>query len=78
MSRSPSTHAKQRLTLELPTAVREQMEELRASTHAESVTEVIRRAIAVYASLVSLDGDVHVVVKRNGREEHVLLLRGLL
>jgi hypothetical protein len=55
------------------------MEELRVATHAESVTEVIRRAIAVYAALVSLEGEVHMIVKKpNGREERVLLLRGLL
>ena len=66
------------MTLELPAVVREQIEQLRASTNADSATEVIRRAIAVYASLVDLDGDIHAVVNRNGREERVLLLRGLL
>ena len=42
---------KRRLNLELNVEVRERLEELRRTTKAESLAEVIRRALAVYEAL---------------------------
>jgi hypothetical protein len=53
MPRPASSDDKVRLHLELPRRLRERLDALRALTEADSVTEVIRRAIAVYDVLVT-------------------------
>ena len=82
MSRPKSTLKKSRLTLELAVPVRERLEELRARTGAESVTEVIRRAVAFYDAFLGVEGDgaiVSIVVKhKDGREEGMLIPSGYI
>ena len=48
MSRPVRTIKKQRLNLDLPLGVKERIEQLRDTTHADSMSEVVRRALAVY------------------------------
>jgi hypothetical protein len=48
MGRSRNPHEKVRLTLDLPAKVRERMEEIRELSGADTLTEVVRRALAVY------------------------------
>jgi hypothetical protein len=49
--RNAANVPKSRLTLELTEAVRQRLEDLRLRTQADSLTEVIRRALAVYDHL---------------------------
>ena len=67
------TPAKQRLNLEVAASVRERLESLRRSTEAESLTEVIRRALAVYEFLVKhkKNGARLIVEQRNGTRTEV-------
>ena len=46
------TAAKTRLNLEMTVKVKENLERLREQTDAQSFTEVIRRALALYRSLL--------------------------
>lgn len=64
MARPRSVHTKTRLTLELAAPVRQRIDGLRERTGAESVTEVIRRALALYDAVVALQerGEVRLVV----------------
>jgi hypothetical protein len=67
MARPASVHEKKRLTLELPAPVRERLDQLRERTGAESVTEVIRRALALYDAVVSLgERDVRLLLIPRG------------
>jgi hypothetical protein len=52
MPRTASRIAKTRLTLEVAVCVRDQMESIRDRVGADSITEVIRRAVALYASVL--------------------------
>ena len=63
-----------RLNLAVSEAVKERVEAIRDETHAESVTEVIRRALAVYDLLITRSNDGATVVIREGKEEKELLL----
>lgn len=64
-----------RLNLEFPADVRDRLEALRDQVGAESLTEVIRRAVAVYAMLVhEQNGGGHPVVRyENGDEREIML-----
>lgn len=53
MPRQPSPNPKTRLNLEVSESVRTLLEDLRKRTDADSLTEVIRRAVAVYDVLVA-------------------------
>lgn len=66
---------KTRLTLSIPTAVRERLEELQSATGAESMTEVIRRALAVYEVLIDARvlGEKVVVKTKKGERELLLV-----
>ncbi len=81
MSRPATVHEKRRLTLEFTAAVRERMDELREKTGAESVTEVIRRALAFYDVVLSFGDsrEIRLVAKdKHGNEETVLIPRGAI
>jgi hypothetical protein len=64
MPRARTTEPKARLHLELPERVRRRLEQLRVLTEADTITEVVRRALAVYDLLMT-------AVK--GRKERVIL-----
>lgn len=53
MPRPASAEARSRLSLELPERVRERLERVRVATEADSLTEVIRRALIVYDTLLT-------------------------
>jgi len=53
MPRSANTEAKVRLNLELPERVRERLERVRVMSEADSLTEVIRRAMSIYDTLLT-------------------------
>lgn len=65
-----------RLNLEVSPHVRERLERLREDTEAESLTEVIRRALAVYESLAEVAGSTKRIIIRdkNGDERELLLV----
>ena len=77
MPRLPKRVPKTRLSLEMPNPVRENLLELRDRTNAQSLAEVIRRALSVYDFVVreTKDGGSIVVRRANGdeREIHFLL-----
>lgn len=62
--------------MEMPEIVREQLEALCQQTQADSLSEVIRRAIAVYDYLWSekAKGSKTVVKDTNGSERELVLL----
>ena len=64
-----------RLNLEIAPAVRERLERLRESTGAESLTEVIRRSLSVYETLIEIsDSSLEIVVKDKDGEMRPMLL----
>jgi hypothetical protein len=52
MPRHAKPHTSVRLNLELAQSVRERLEHLQRCTEADSLSEVVRRAITVYALIV--------------------------
>lgn len=55
--------------------MRERMERIRGATEAESLTEVIRRALATYEALIEFSGyDRQVILRNNNGDEVTLLL----
>ncbi len=76
MPRPKSSESKSRLNLELPERVRTRIEQIRVLAEADSMSEVIRRAISVYATLlrVTQDGDRLVLRSANGEERELVLL----
>jgi len=63
-----------RINLEVNPSVRDRLERLKNSTEAESLTEVIRRALATYEALVDLSPDKHKILVRLANDQHVTLL----
>lgn len=65
-----------RLNLTITPRVRDRLERLQASTEAESLTEVIRRALEVYEDLngVRQDGGRVIVEDNNGHPRELRLL----
>ncbi|MCD0460052.1 hypothetical protein [Roseiconus lacunae] len=63
-----------RLNLALSKEVRDRIESIRDETHAESIAEVIRRAVAVYDLLIEEQQSGGEVLVRNGESESRVLL----
>lgn len=76
MPRTAKTTPTSRLTLDLPTPVRAKLDALRDHTKADSLLEVVRRALAVYDFLwaQTADGGTLVVKGKDGTEREVVLL----
>jgi hypothetical protein len=76
MARTPTKDQKARLTLDLLQPVRDRLEDLRRQTQADTLTEVIRRALAVYDFLWTekAKGSRLVVKDPKGQERDVVLL----
>ncbi len=53
MSRPANKESRVRLNLDLPERVRERLERVRVLSESDSLTEVIRRALAVYDTLLT-------------------------
>lgn len=60
MSRQKSLHTKARITLEVSIAIRERIESIRQRTGAESATEVIRRALALYDTVLTAGSRIRI------------------
>ena len=74
MSRPKSRHPKTRITLEVATEVRDLIESLKDRIGADSATEVIRRAVALYDDLLRrVEGGGKVVTRGGEDGDHVLL-----
>lgn len=75
MPRLPKTHPTRRLSLEMSEVVRQNLEDLRDRTQADSMTEVIRRALAVYELLwdEKTKGAKLVLRAPDGEKEVILL-----
>lgn len=69
MPRRKSLVEKSRLNLEISTKVREQLERLRIRTEADSLVEVIRRALGVYEYVVEAQRGKSRIIFRNGTQE---------
>ena len=67
---------KVRLNLELSETVRDQLEELKTKSDATSVTEVIRRSLALYDLYVDhvLQGGAIILRDSKGEEERLKIL----
>lgn len=72
----PATEKKIRLNLDLTERVRERLERLREATEAESMTEVIRRALSIYDALIEIrqEGGKIVVVDKHDKQEQLRFL----
>ena len=73
MTRPANSDDRARLNIELARRLRERLDELRALTEADSVTEVVRRALAIYDVLVSR-GDKVILRSADGTERELLIL----
>jgi hypothetical protein len=76
MARAASDGRKVRLTIDLPARSRERLERLREETEADSLTEVIRRALAVYEQLqrTQRHGGAIILRSRNGLPDRELVI----
>ncbi len=75
MARPRKSEPTSRLTLDLSVSVRERLDELKTKTQADSLVEVIRRALAVYDYLWDEKGrGCVVVVRTDGKERELVLL----
>jgi hypothetical protein len=76
MPRPTTKVDKTRLNLDLSAPIRQCLEQLRERTGAESLTEVIRRAIVLYDTIItiSLDKKTQLILKyADGSERQVLV-----
>jgi|GEM_PF-4299928 len=67
---------KVRLNLELAPQIYDQMQEVQHRSHAASLTEVLRRSLALYDLVTEhiVDGGNVVLVDSNGKEEKLRIL----
>ena len=75
MPRPPNTEPRTRLNLEIPVRLRERMERLRQTLEADSLTEVIRRALVVYEALLTTrEGHGKVFIRAaDGTEQEIVV-----
>lgn len=64
---------KTRLAVDVPPAVKDRLEALREKTEADSITEVVRKALAVYELLVNEGGRTPTLILSNGESVKVPL-----
>ena len=75
MPRKPRAGKSSRLSMDLSELTRTRLELLAARTGAESMAEVVRRALAVYEALCDATaGGGEVVLRAGGRETRLLLV----
>ena len=75
MPRAKRSEGRFRLNLEMPESVRDKLESMRRRSEADSRTEVIRRALALYDLLLehSQQGSSIIVRTKDGKEKEVLI-----
>ncbi len=74
MPRIAKTNPMTRLSLEMAESVRKQLEHIRDQTNADSLAEVIRRALAVYDILRKTTADGGVIVLQTATGEQRLVI----
>lgn len=75
MPRTASKRAKTRLNIEVTHAVRERMNRLLDLSESETLTEVIRRSLAVYETLLQQRADgAETIVRTKDGQERVLMI----
>ena len=77
MPRRASAEPKVRLSLELPERLRGRLEQLRVMSEADTMTEVVRRAVALYDALISAirgRGEKVILRDADGTERELLIL----
>jgi hypothetical protein len=77
MGRPKRSEDRTRLHIDVPTNVKDRLEELRIATNAESLGEVFRRALAVYDMVVTetTEKKSRVVLRdEKGREREVVIV----
>ena len=77
MSRTPRDRTDvKRLTLDMNQVIHDRMKKLRDDTHADSLTEVVRRALAIYEFLWErkTDGGTIYIHHTGGEKERLELL----
>mgnify|MGYP000623783180 CR=1 FL=1 len=77
MPRPASKEARVRLNLDLPERVRERLDRVKEMSEADSITEVIRRALSVYDELLTATRDkgyTLVLRSADGKTERELFL----
>ncbi|MGF6534308.1 hypothetical protein P3T20_005112 [Paraburkholderia sp. GAS206C] len=74
--RAARKQPKVRLNLDMSVEVKEQIEALRDRMHADSMSEVIRRALAIYDFLLTqqADGSITVIRSKDGSEKQIPLI----
>jgi hypothetical protein len=76
MARPPRNQPKTRLNLEMSEEVKRNLERLKTTTQADSLSEVFRRALAVYDFLwvSKMNGETAIVRTKDGKERELVLL----
>ncbi len=77
MPRRASAEPKIRLNLELPERLRGRLEQLRVMSEADTITEVVRRAVALYDAMMSAmkeRGEKVILRGADGSERELLIL----
>ncbi len=74
MPRPKQEQEKRKLTLELSLPVRERLTQLQQRSEADSLTEVIRRSLAIYDLLLAAREEGAEIVIRSASGEKVLAL----
>ena len=76
MGRIARKQAKVRMNLDMAEPVRKRLEDLRDETHADSLSEVIRRALSLYdlAWTETQRGGVTIIRSKDGTEKQIQLL----
>jgi len=74
MPRIPKNRQIRRLTLDLSEQVRTELDELRELTQADSLVEVIRRALQVYAFVCKAKASGGKLILRDDDGEHSIAL----
>lgn len=73
MGRIATSRVKRRLNLETSVEVRDELVSMRDETGADSLSEVIRRALSIYAFIIRQVRDgATVVIKKDGEERDLI------
>ena len=74
MPRPPSTEPRVRLNLEISVQVRERIDRIKVLTEADSTTEVVRRSLSVYETLLNLETGRLILRLPDGTEKDLILV----
>jgi hypothetical protein len=76
MPRPPKPHKSKRLNLDLAVPLHRRLERIQKHTEADSVSEVIRRAVRVYDAILDAqaDGSRVVVIDQDGTQRELLVV----